>query len=31
MEITRSVDVDGHMKAKCVLSIYYQRDGSDPR
>lgn len=31
LEITRSADVDGHMKAKCVLSIYYQRDGSDTK
>lgn len=31
MEITRSNDVDGNMKAKCVLSIYYQRDGSESK
>jgi type IV pilus assembly protein PilO len=31
LEISRSSDVDGHMKAKCVLSIYYQRDGSETR
>ena len=26
MEIQRSKDVDGEMRAKCVLSVYYQRD-----
>ncbi|MBX3359283.1 MAG: type 4a pilus biogenesis protein PilO [Phycisphaeraceae bacterium] len=26
VEIARAPDVDGNMKAKCVLSIYYQRD-----
>lgn len=31
MELTRSPEQDGHMKAKSVLSIYYQRDGSDAR
>ncbi len=29
LDIERSTDVDGEMKAKCVLSIYYQQDGSD--
>lgn len=26
LEIQRSKDIDGEMKAKCVLSVYYQRD-----
>lgn len=31
LEIQRSKDVDGEMKAKCVLSVYYQRDTGDGR
>lgn len=29
LDIKRSTDIDGEMKAKCVLSVYYQRDGSE--
>ena len=29
LDIKRSTDIDGEMKAKCVLSVYYQQDGSE--
>jgi type IV pilus assembly protein PilO len=30
MKITRATDVDGHMKAEFVLSIYFQQEGQNP-
>jgi type IV pilus assembly protein PilO len=31
LDILRSKDIDGEMQAKCVLSVYYQRDGSEAK
>ena len=31
LDIQRSKDIDGEMKAKCVLSVYYQLDGSNSK